>query len=157
MNIIQVEKLAKELMAQHLDDGWKLRFTKSIKVFGRCCCDEKVIELGKIPCQLNEYEHVRNVILYEIAHALVGYEHAHDEVWVAKHKEIGGDGSPCCEHPDVVVKTRYVGICPNNHLFYFFGKPRRRASCIKCEPAHYSDKYRLYVFPHEMTQRIGDT
>ena len=157
MNIVQVEKLANSLIQEHLGDEWKLRFTKSIKSFGQCCFNEKVIELARVLCELNEYKHVHNVILHEIAHALVGYEHKHDEVWTAKHKELGGDGIPYCNHPDVLVKTRYVGICPNNHLCYFFSKPRRKQSCSKCYAPAYSDKYQFYIFRHDMVQKIQDT
>src|SRR5215471_13596338 len=36
-----------------------------------------------------------NTMTHEIAHAIVGPNHGHDQVWTEKHLEMGGDGQPC--------------------------------------------------------------
>lgn len=33
-----------------------------------------------------------DMIRHEVAHVLVGWDHDHDEVWAAKHIELGGNG-----------------------------------------------------------------
>ena len=38
---------------------------------------------------------MKNTLLHEIAHALAGHEHNHDEVWKATARSIGCDGCRC--------------------------------------------------------------
>lgn len=139
MNITDARILAHSLILEHLDTSWSVGEFRSKKVFGRCRYFNRVIELSKPLCELNDEKTVRNVILHEIAHALVGYAHGHDYVWQQKHIELGGNGRR--HSTDVYVQFDYVGICPNNHKVYSLGKPRRKSSCNICNPGRYSEEY----------------
>lgn len=45
-----------------------------------------------IKANLDNWERIKTTVLHEIAHAIVGYQHGHDKVWVTCCKSIGGDG-----------------------------------------------------------------
>ncbi len=88
------------LMLEHgLDPGskkgWSLGFNASRKSCGRCIEARMRIELSTYYVEHNSLELVRDTILHEIAHALVGANHGHDEVWKAKCLEIGAVPNPC--------------------------------------------------------------
>ncbi len=54
-------------------------------------------------------EEVKDTILHEIAHALVGKAHHHDDVWRAKALEIGCSGRRC--HDLQFTPPRYLVTC----------------------------------------------
>ena len=57
---------------------------------------------------------IKNTILHEIAHALVGSQHGHSQIWRKKAREIGCDASRC--HHIVFSKPKYILTC-NNKCF----------------------------------------
>jgi predicted SprT family Zn-dependent metalloprotease len=56
---------------------------------GRCRFDHRRIQLSLHFVLLNDDEAIRDTLLHEIAHALVGPGHGHDTVWKRKCREIG--------------------------------------------------------------------
>ncbi|VGO14923.1 hypothetical protein PDESU_03493 [Pontiella desulfatans] len=90
--IESVLQLALELMAQHGLKGWRFKFDHSTRRAGSCHFREKLITLAFDLARNGTDEDIRDTILHEIAHALVGRKHNHDATWKAKAKEIGGSG-----------------------------------------------------------------
>jgi predicted SprT family Zn-dependent metalloprotease len=78
--------------------GWKYSFTNSTSCAGRTYYTRKEIKLSKIFINSGKVDEakIRNTVLHEIAHALVGYIHHHDHVWKKKAIEIGCSGDRCC-------------------------------------------------------------
>jgi hypothetical protein len=79
-------------MKQHgLAAEWTFRF--HARWNGNICCHaKKLITIGMpraLGCDISE---VRFILSHEIAHALVGPGHDHDDVWRAKDLSIGGKG-----------------------------------------------------------------
>lgn len=60
---------------------------------------------------MNTREEVNDLILHEIAHALVGGDHGHDEVWKAKCVEIGARPERCYGLNARMPKRRMKGTC----------------------------------------------
>jgi SprT-like family len=89
VNISDAQKLAHELMDEHGLTGWSLKLGNATKLFGRCVLSDKEIVLSRRLVEANDEAQVRDVILHEIAHALIPDRHGHDEVWKTKCIEIG--------------------------------------------------------------------
>lgn len=82
---------AEELMTEHglIDEGWRLVFDNARTRTGRCSFRKQEISLSRHLVRLNDWRVVRDTVLHEIAHALVGARHGHDRVWKAKATAIG--------------------------------------------------------------------
>jgi predicted SprT family Zn-dependent metalloprotease len=139
MNLIDTLKLAEDLIKEHgLDKlGWRFRFDTAKRRFGLCSYRRKLITLSKELTLLNDYSHVRNTILHEIAHALVGSGHGHNYIWKNKAVEIGCTGDRCYSSEVIKPVGKYVAVCPNGHTHYKHKHRRNRTqSCGTC-----SNKY----------------
>lgn len=135
MDISVAKELAIKLMQKHglIERGWRFEFNFAKRRLGVCKFMSKEIGLSKPYTELNEEKRIRNTILHEIAHALVGHSHGHDAVWRAKAIEIGCDGERCCTAEDVQRPVgNYIATCKNGHVRYKFKRPTRQLSCGSC-------------------------
>ena len=98
-SITQTQALASELMDQHNLIGWRFIWDYARSRGGQTCYSARTISLSRHLVPLWTDEQVRNVILHEIAHALVGPGHGHDRVWTYKCLSIGGDGNRTHSNP----------------------------------------------------------
>lgn len=138
-------------MTEHglIQQGWTFKFDSAKRRFGVCKYRPKVIGLSSHLTELNDIERVRNTILHEIAHALVGASHGHDNVWRRKAIEIGCDGERCCDVRAVVTpESRYIAICPTcNHTHKRHKMTSklllRQYSCGLCSRGSYNPKHKL--------------
>jgi hypothetical protein len=92
MDLRKAAGMTREFMNLHGLRDWNFKFDRSLTRLGRCLHSRKLISLGKHATLVNDEATVKNTILHEVAHSLVGPEHGHDEVWRAKAKEIGCTG-----------------------------------------------------------------
>lgn len=145
MILKDAEILAKQLIKEHgLDQlGWRFQFDRAVRRFGVCKHRSRIIGLSTALTQLNDESHVRNTILHEIAHALVGPGHGHDFVWKQKAREIGCDGNRCYDG-NVVEKPKgkYEAKCQSCGKVYVRHKLPKKGqthSCGKCCPRYNTD------------------
>lgn len=114
MNLQRAQMMAEDLMRHHLKplQGWGFKFDRSLTRLGLCNYRNYTISLGTHATEVNSEEQVLLTILHEIAHAIVGGHHGHDEVWRAKAIELGHSGKRCGE---IAVKAEPKGIvlCKN--------------------------------------------
>ena len=87
--LAQVRRLARELLVAHGLADWHFGFNRRKTAMGLCLFDSRTILLSVYFVQLNDDEVIRDTLLHEIAHALVGPGHGHDDVWKRKCLEIG--------------------------------------------------------------------
>mgnify|MGYP003331690830 FL=1 len=141
MEILKAKELAIELMNKHklIEYGWYFEFDKAKRRFG--CCDyiKQRISLSEGLTKIREEHNVRNTILHEIAHALVGFKNGHNHIWRAKAIEIGCDGKRCGN--DAKLEGKWKGVCPNGHVHFRYRKVKRKQSCGICLPNRYEEKY----------------
>lgn len=85
------------LKKQHGLKAWELVFDNAKRRMGVCRQRKKLIGISIhfMEDPATTRQQVKNTLLHEIAHALVGNEHHHDAVWKAKAISIGCDGHRC--------------------------------------------------------------
>lgn len=135
----QTQALAHQLMMKHglTQDGWRFEFSTSKRRVAVCKFKEKKIEysmycIGKTP--LSE---IRDTILHEIAHALVGFEAGHNHVWKQKCIKIGARPQRLAsEVTQNTAKHNYVIKCPTcarQWKRYRLKKSMHGAQCPSCK------------------------
>ena len=134
MNLHEAEQLAIHEIKKHNLIDWKIKFTRAVRPLGCCHYRTKTISLSKPLTELNDEYKVLDVILHEIAHALVGSFHGHNEIWRRKALELGCDGNRCYSSDEVVKpKSKYTATCPKcKHVFHRNRKPKYTTSCGFC-------------------------
>lgn len=144
---MEARELALELMKKHDIEFWDFKFDNAKNRFGSCRYHSRYITLSKHLVQLNDYEIVKDTILHEIAHALVGPGNGHNWVWRQKAIEIGCNGKRCYDTEKVnAVIGKLVAECPNcKHKFYKHRKLKnRRRGCGKCKHLPFSERILNY-------------
>lgn len=135
MNVNEAEELSRRLMKEYglIEKGWTFLFDNASRRFGLCDYDRQRIQLAKPLVEINPFKAVDNTIRHEIAHALVGPYHGHDEIWRAKAIQIGCDGKRC--HNDLlpIHNVAFIGICPKCYTLRPSKKqPTKFTACAVC-------------------------
>lgn len=121
---------ARSLLEQHSLTGWSFQFDNGRKRAGCCQYGTKVISLSYAFARQAAEDELTDTILHEIAHALVGKVHNHDEVWRTKAIELGCSGRRC--HDLQFVPPRYIVTC-ERHCWVATAERRRRGIvCMQC-------------------------
>jgi predicted SprT family Zn-dependent metalloprotease len=131
----ETRRLALDLMGSHGLADWSFGFNQRKRSMGLCRYARKAIELSSHFVYRNGSAEIRDTILHEIAHALVGQEHGHDAVWQAKCREIGATPRRCgpADMPQGHWQAR-CGSCSS--LFSRHRRPKTQAGwfCRACGP-----------------------
>ncbi len=132
MEIDGARTLAEHLLREHGLSSWRLVFDRAKTRAGVCRFHQREIGLSGPLTQLHSADAVRDTILHEIAHALVGPTHQHDAVWRAKAAELGCSTKACLPPDAPRVAAPWVGTCPAGHRVGRHRRPERLASCRRC-------------------------
>ncbi len=138
MPLKEVEALGARLIREHelvndLNKGWKFAFDLAPARGGICRYNEKLIALSVTYCLKASKEEIVNTILHEIAHAIAGPNHGHDEAWKAIARRIGCTAKRC-HHVDHT-PPRWRGECPCGKEWkrQRLSQRTRRGCCPKCK------------------------
>jgi hypothetical protein len=99
----QAYKLAKDELAKYDLKDWGVRLTTDpyAGFLGLCMHRDKVIILSAHHIDMHSDAELINTIRHEVAHAIVGANHGHDDIWAQKAKDIGCDNTLPCSHLDL--------------------------------------------------------
>jgi len=136
----RVRELAAELFAKHNMADWSFAFDRATQRVGSCCHTDRTITLAYEFARQAPEEELRETLLHEIAHALVGPRHNHDDVWRAQALAIGCSGQRCCSVS--FTPPRYVVTC-ENHCWADTAERRRRN--VVCKHCHGAILYQTYT------------
>ena len=137
-------------MADHGLATWAFRFDRAVRRAGQTNFTTRTISLSKPLTELCDEAQVRDTILHEIAHALAGPAHGHDQTWRSIASSLGA--RPRARNHFPQVPGRYVAVCPNGHRHTRHRKPRGQVSCGWCSRT-YSEKHRLIFVETETTRK----
>lgn len=140
MDLGEAQRMARALMTEHGLARWRFVFDNAKTRAGVCRPGRREIGLSRAITALHSEAEVRDTVLHEIAHALVGAEHGHDAVWRAKAREIGCTGERCVPLTAARPPAPWVGTCPAGHSVSRHRRPTRVMTCAQCsrtfDPRH---------------------
>lgn len=101
MELAAAKHLAETLMTEHdlLSAGWSFTFDNASRRMGVCRYKTKTIGVSRLYAAEATEAQVRDTILHEIAHAIVGPSHKHGLVWKAAASRIGATPKSCGDNP----------------------------------------------------------
>ena len=121
---------ARDLLWRHGLKDWRFKFDHSTRRAGCCNYHDKQISISFDLARHAKREDIRDTLLHEIAHALVGKKHNHDAIWGEKAKEIGGSGERC--HRLQFSLPRYHVTCENLCWTHTAERRNPRLVCRTC-------------------------
>ncbi len=127
MNIADGSSLARQKMNEHGLAEWKVKLDGGKRRAGLCSHTRKTIQLSRYFIENNPPDVVLDTILHEIAHALVGEGHGHDDVWKRKAAEIGAKPERCYREHVEMPKGNYRAKCRCGYESYVFRLRKARA------------------------------
>jgi predicted SprT family Zn-dependent metalloprotease len=133
---LQARELALGLLAVHGLGSWSFTFNRSKRQMGCCRFELKVIELSRHFVERNARNLIRDTLLHEIAHALVGPGHGHDAVWKAMCVRVGAKPERLSNEPDMP-QGRWQAICNGCGMRHHkYRRPKRMKGwfCCRCGP-----------------------
>lgn len=125
MPVAQAREITQELLDEHGLKGWTVRFDNARRRAGQCNYRDRVISLSRPLMALRSDEDTLQTITHEIAHAIVGPGHGHNQVWARKHRELGGNGQRCFEMEGIDPTAPWVGTCSHGKQFARYRQPKR--------------------------------
>lgn len=150
MTLKEVQELATAKMKEHNLNDWSFTFDNSKTRLGLCNHTHKKIQLSRYYSLYATYEQVLDTILHEIAHALTGHMHGHDNVWKKKCIEIGAKPERLASIK-FFVKHKYSLSCEKcNKVIYRHRVSRKQSSacfhcCKKYNNGEFTAKYLLTI------------
>lgn len=132
MELDEARVLGRRLLDRHGLGDWSLVFDRAKRRAGICRSGRREIGLSAPLTLLHPEAEVRDTLLHEIAHALVGPQHGHDEAWRRTALRIGCSGERCSSADAPRIEGDWVGLCPAGHRTTRHRRPERPASCRRC-------------------------
>jgi predicted SprT family Zn-dependent metalloprotease len=138
MELQAAEQLAWNLMQEFRlsQNGWMFWWDNAKRRFGSCCTATRRITLSRELTERNDQPQVEDTIRHEIAHALAGSKHGHDDEWKRQCAVTGANPQRCYDSEQVDSPKgdwqATCGVC--GRLFTKFRRPLRELYCAdrKC-------------------------
>ncbi|KRE41082.1 SprT-like domain-containing protein [Knoellia sp. Soil729] len=134
MDISSALALGRRLLREHGLEHWTITTDRAKTRAGVCRFASRTISLSSALTRLHDDAEVRDTILHEIAHALVGPAHGHDHVWRQKAMSIGCSGERTVSTSAPAVAGPWRGECPEGHAHTRHRRPGHVMSCLRCSP-----------------------
>jgi predicted SprT family Zn-dependent metalloprotease len=153
LNLSTARALAEANLADNGLSDWTVEFDNAKSRHGQCRYRDKVISLSRHCVEHCSADETVDTILHEIAHALVGSGHGHDQTWKLKCIELGCRPDACASEKSKV-PFLWTGTCPSGK--HEIGRRRLTQSARKGTCPYCSDKfdpqYRLTWKRNDATQ-----
>jgi predicted SprT family Zn-dependent metalloprotease len=121
----------------HQLEGWSFQCDHATQRAGCCTYQTQVISLAHAYARVAPDADIDDTLLHEIAHALVGQAHGHDQVWQATAVALGCSGRRC--HDVQFSPPRYIVTCEHGCWVTTAERRQRGAVCRTCHgPVRYA-------------------
>jgi predicted SprT family Zn-dependent metalloprotease len=128
------EAIGLATMARHIDlSVWGFHFDNGKRRAGQCNYTSRVISISKHLVAHHSLDEVQQVVLHEIAHALVGKEAGHGPVFKKQAAALGYRGRNFTGREIAANEASWVGRCKAGHVHYRYRKPTRPLACGLCD------------------------
>ncbi|MDX6372063.1 MAG: hypothetical protein QOD98_1051 [Nocardioidaceae bacterium] len=138
--------MAEYLLEVHGLDDWQVSYDNAKRRAGICHFAEQALGLSAPLTAVHSEDDVRDTILHEIAHALVGPVHGHDATWRAMARRIGCSGERCVSPDSPTPPAAWLGTCPGGHTLDRHRRPERVLTCGLCSSDF--DLAHVYTWTH---------
>lgn len=128
----KVIDLAHQLFQQHGLVNYSFGFDRAVRRAGLCDFRNRRITLSRHLVANSSLDEIEQVLLHEIAHALVGQAAGHGADWKAAAKRIGYRFERVDWNRMSQSANRYIGRCPAGHEHIRMRKPNGARSCRRC-------------------------
>lgn len=133
----RVRVWAEALIRVHLDPvfgtgSWTFGFDRAKRRAGLCNYTDRRITVSRHLAASFEDDEIHQILLHEVAHALVGAEAGHGAEWKRVARELGYVGGRTHDGEVAAELAPWVGRCPAGHEHVRFRRPTRPTSCGKC-------------------------
>lgn len=132
MDLRDAFALAEDLLEHHGLAGWTVEYDAAKGRAGICRFGPRVVGLSAPLTRLHSIDEVRDTVLHEIAHALVGPRHGHDGTWRETARRIGCSGERCVPADAPRVEPAWLGVCAAGHTAGRHRRPERVMTCGRC-------------------------
>ncbi len=132
MDLTAAHDLATRLLAEHGLTDWRVEYDAAKRRAGVCRFATRTIGLSAPLTVLHDEAMVRDTVLHEIAHALVGPSHGHDATWARTARAIGCSAERCVPADAPRVAAPWLGVCPAGHTVDRHRRPERVLVCRRC-------------------------
>lgn len=151
MDLAAAHDLAASLMEEYGLD-WDFGWDHARRRAGQTNYTHRKITLSKPLTLLCTDEQVRETILHEIAHALVGPGHGHGPVWKQMARRVGAQPRRLAAPDFPQAQAPWQAVCSAGHRHDRFRRPKNLVSCGRCS-SRYSDKHLLTWVRSDTTQK----
>lgn len=148
--LTRVRVWAEALIRLHLDQQWRFEFDYAKTRFGLCDHTRRKISVSRYLAEQAEDDEVHQVLLHEVAHAMVGATVGHGPTWKKVAREIGYVGGRTHTSPAATETAKWLGVCPVGHEVIRFRRPSKSTSCAKCSP-RFNRNYLITWFDRRAT------
>ena len=104
----EAKNLAHDLFQKHGLRNWRFSLVRIQPPAIAIACWDRQIHLSVGHARIFSEEVLKPILLHEVAHALVGIDHAHDDVWRIKAYDIGGIDQPSVTLPQKAEDQAYL-------------------------------------------------
>lgn len=131
MEPFAAQSLAVALLDKHGLD-WTFGWDYARRRAGQTNFTLKKITLSKPLTLLCTKDQVRETLLHEIAHALVGPKHGHGPVWQKMARQVGAQPRRLTTPDFPKASAPWRAVCDVGHVHERFRRPKHEVSCGRC-------------------------
>lgn len=113
MDQIKLLILASQWFRNYNLYGWAIEFRKYGLTLASCDYNTQTIRFNDYYVEYSPELNVLKTLKHELAHALVGPGHGHDEVWKTMAEKLGSSPRATSDEDAVIRPGKYRASCPN--------------------------------------------